>query len=124
MIDPATRVWLAGIRQEITAVHHYTEDANSGTLAAWPMRKAMQHSLTIIAEAVRQLPADLKAKRPDLPWNRIDALDSLLGHEMGREDTGESWSRIVDHLEDLDEMAESLLGADARPESGAAGNPA
>ena len=114
MIDPSTRVWLTGIRQEIQAVRHYTEDANSGTLAAWPMRKAMQHSLVIISEAVRQLPPELKAKRPDLPWQRIDALDSLLGHEMGREDTGEPWSRIVDHLDDLDEAAESLLEADAK----------
>ena len=118
MIDPATHVWLAGIRQEIGNVRHYTDEANSGTLAAWPMRKALQHSLTIIAEAVRQLPSELKAKRPDLPWHKIDALDTLLGHELGREDSGEPWSRISDHLEDLDGMAESLLEADAGSAAG------
>lgn len=112
MIDPSTRVWLTGIRQEIGAVRHYTEDANSGTLAAWPMRKAMQHSLTIITEAVRQLPPEVKAMRPDLPWQRIDALDTLLSHEMGGAEEGESWSRIVEHLDDLDEAAENLLGAE------------
>ena len=109
MVDSAERMWLAAIRDEIGSIRLLTDHANAGGMASFPMRRALQHSLLIVAEATRQVPSSLKATRPDLPWARFDALDSLLGHELGAADEGEPWTLISDHLEDLDEAAESWL---------------
>ena len=110
MIDAADRVWLAAVREEIGSIRCLTDNANAGGLASFPMRRALQHSLLIVAEATRQVSPALKATRPDLPWPRLDALDALLGHALDAPDEGEPWSLISDHLEDLDSAAESWLG--------------
>ncbi len=115
MIDAAARVWLIAVREEIGSIRVLTDHANAAGMASFPMRRALQHSLLIVAEATRQVPKSLKATRPDLPWPRLDALDSLLGHELdedlGTVDDGEPWSIISDHLEDLDAAAQAWLVA-------------
>lgn len=113
MVDPAARVWLVAVREEIGSIRVLTDNATANGMSSFPMRRALQHSLLIVAEATRQVPKSLKATRPDLPWTRLDALDSLLGHELGAGDgivdDGEPWPLISDHLEDLDAAAEAWL---------------
>ena len=113
MVDAGARVWLAAIREEIGSIRVLTDNATSAGMVSFPMRRALQHSLLIVAEATRQVPRSLKATRPDLPWARLDGLGDLLGHELARDDGieegGEPWPLISDHLEDLDAAAEIWL---------------
>lgn len=115
MIESSVGVWLIGVRQEVATIRDLTKGANAGDLASFPMRRALQHSLLIVAEASRRIPPEFKAKRPDLPWQRMDTLDSLLGHELGAPDGGEPWSLISDHLEDLDQAAAAWLAEGHSP---------
>ena len=113
MVDSGARVWLAAIREEIGSIRLLTDNATAAGMVSFPMRRALQHSLLIVAEATRQVPRALKESRPDLPWARLDGLDVLLGHELasdaGIEEGGEPGPLISDHLEDLDAAAESWL---------------
>ena len=117
MVDAGARVWLAAIREEIGSIRVLTDNATAAGMVSFPMRRALQHSLLIVAEATRQVPRSLKETRPDLPWARLDGLDDLLGHELagddGIEEGGEPWSLISDHLEDLDAAAECWLAEPA-----------
>jgi uncharacterized protein with HEPN domain len=88
MLDPRARVRLQDILDEIAGIRELTTNL---TLAefdrSWATRRATQHALLIISEAVRNLPADLKARRPEIPWNRIRALGNFLRHEYGEIET-------------------------------------
>ena len=77
---------------------------------SWVTVRATQHALLIISEAVKNLPADLKARRPEVPWSRIQALGNFLRHEYAAIDNARIWSIVVDHLPALDSAVRTLLG--------------
>lgn len=99
MADRRADICLTDIRNEIAGIRALT--------------RAVQHALLIIAEAAKHIPAELKARRPDVPWQKIHGLGNLLRHEYRGIDPVIQWSVITDHLDELDAAAEALL--DNRP---------
>jgi uncharacterized protein with HEPN domain len=73
------------------------------------MRRAVEHALMIIAEAAKNLSAEMKALRPEIEWNKIHGLGNMLRHEYRHIDADILWSIIVDHLDSLDVAAAALL---------------
>jgi uncharacterized protein with HEPN domain len=73
------------------------------------MKRAVQHALLIIAEAAKHIPPELKATRPEVPWQKINGLGNLLRHEYRRIDPDILWSVITEHLDSLDQAAAALL---------------
>jgi uncharacterized protein with HEPN domain len=105
------RIWLVDIRTEIAGIRELTKSATQAEFAAsWAMRRAIEHALMIIAEAAKNLPADMKAQRPEIEWNKIHGLGNMLRHEYRHIDAEILWSIIVDHLDPLDVAAAMLLG--------------
>jgi uncharacterized protein with HEPN domain len=110
MAERSFRIRLLDIREEIAGIRDVTEDATAQSFAAsWGMKRAVQHALLIIAEAARHIPADLKATRPEVPWQKIHGLGNMLRHEYRRIDPDILWSVIEDHLEPLDQAVAALL---------------
>lgn len=73
------------------------------------MTRAVQHALLIIAEAAKHIPADMKATKTNVPWQKIHGLGNLLRHEYRRIDAAVLWSIITEHLGELDEAAETFM---------------
>jgi uncharacterized protein with HEPN domain len=73
------------------------------------MKRAIEHALLIVAEAAKQLPPEMKASQPDVPWQKIHGLGNLLRHEYRRIDPEVLWSIVTEHLDALDRAATSLL---------------
>jgi len=73
------------------------------------MRRAVEHALLIIAEASKHIPDDLKAARPEVPWQKIHGLGNMLRHEYRRIDADILWSVVTESLDDLDEAVAVLL---------------
>jgi uncharacterized protein with HEPN domain len=73
------------------------------------MKRAVEHALLIIAEAAKNIPDDLKQKRPEVPWKRIHGLGNMLRHEYRRIDSDILWSVVTENLDGLDKAIEALL---------------
>ncbi|HEX8663962.1 MAG TPA: HepT-like ribonuclease domain-containing protein [Beijerinckiaceae bacterium] len=110
MARASLRIRLADIREEIAGIRELTRGASVEAFAAsWAMKRATQHALLIIAEAAKHIPSELKAIRPEVPWQKIHGLGNLLRHEYRRIDPDVLWSIVTEHLDALDEAAAALL---------------
>ena len=110
MASRSFRIRLSDIREEIAGIRALTRDANAESFAAsWAMKRAVEHALLIIAEAAKHIPDNLKATRPEVPWQKIHGLGNMLRHEYRRIDPDILWSVVTDHLDELDAAAAALL---------------
>jgi len=104
------RIRLSDIREEIAGIRALTKHADAASFAAnWAMKRAVEHALLIIAEAAKHVPDELKATRPEVPWQKIRGLGNMLRHEYRRIDPDIPWSVVTDHLDQLDDAAAALL---------------
>jgi uncharacterized protein with HEPN domain len=110
MASRSFRIRLSDIREEIAGIRALTRGANAESFAAsWAMKRAVEHALLIIAEAAKHIPDNLKATRPEVPWQKIHGLGNMLRHEYRRIDPDVLWSVVTDHLDELDGAAAALL---------------
>jgi uncharacterized protein with HEPN domain len=110
MAARSLRIRLSDIREEIAGIRDLTRDANAEVFAAnWGMKRAVEHALLIIAEAAKHIPDNLKASRPEVPWQKIHGLGNMLRHEYRRIDPAVLWSVVTEHLDSLDKAVATLL---------------
>lgn len=74
----------------------------------WILRDAVIRNLEVIGEAARRLPAHLRRKYPDIPWQQLARLREVLVHAYFQIDDSILWSLVQDHLSDLKQAAEEL----------------
>lgn len=72
-------------------------------------RRAAQHALLIVSEAVRALPDELLKAHPHIEWGQIRAIGNRLRHEYERIDPAVIWTVILRDLPDLAAVVEALL---------------
>jgi uncharacterized protein with HEPN domain len=46
----------------------------------WQRRWLVERGVEIISEASRHLPIDLKARHPDIPWQKVAGIGNILRH--------------------------------------------
>ncbi|MET0875971.1 MAG: HepT-like ribonuclease domain-containing protein [Tardiphaga sp.] len=104
-----TPIWLADIREEIAGIRSVTAGQSPDDFASsWVTKRAVEHALLIIAEAAKHLPAELKERHPEVPWQRIHGLGNMLRHEYRRIDPDILWSVVSDHIDPLDEAVAAM----------------
>lgn len=77
------------------------------------------HALMIIAEAVRNLPPDLTAKYPDIPWSKIVGIGTKIKHEYHRVDSFVVWTAVTVHLRPLQTAVAQMIAEEDLATSGA-----
>jgi uncharacterized protein with HEPN domain len=55
------------------------------------VRRSVERSLELIAEAAKQVSADFREAHPEIPWRSIIGLRNVLAHQYGRVDALEVW---------------------------------
>lgn len=73
---------------------------------------AVQFHVFTIGEAVKALPSELTARRPDVPWSDIARMRDLIGHHYYKLDVVIVRATIGEPLERLRAACESLLAED------------
>jgi uncharacterized protein with HEPN domain len=63
---------------------------------------AVTRCLEIISEASRRLPADLKARYPDVPWSRMAAAGNIYRHDYEDVLATILWTTVKDYLGELE----------------------
>ena len=94
-------------RAEAVAQRHAEDDELPEVVLA-----AIQFHVFTIGEAVKALPSELKARRPDMPWSDIARMRDLIGHHYYKLDASIVRATIGDPLDRLSAACETLL-ADA-----------
>lgn len=72
-------------------------------------QRDIERLLEIISEAVRHLPDDLLASRPEIAWADVRAIGNLIRHEYWRVDPDIVWAVVAEDLPPLRAAIEDLL---------------
>ena len=106
--DPA--VVLEDMIAEIDAILWATASIEFETFRDdWTVRRAVERGVEIISEASRRLPAELTARRPDIPWNKVKAIGNIFRHEYDRVSSKVLWDLVRSDLEPLRAALAALL---------------
>ena len=74
------QAYLLHILEAITAIEKYTAVGHQEFMARQHWQDATIRQLEIIGEAVKHLPPETLALRPDVPWRRIAGMRDVLIH--------------------------------------------
>jgi uncharacterized protein with HEPN domain len=71
---------------------------------------AVVRNLEIVGEAVKQVPADLRAQAPDIEWAKVAGLRDILIHAYFTVDLEIVWDIVTNKLPSLEQRVRALLG--------------
>lgn len=72
-------------------------------------RRAVERGLSIISEASRFIPEEMKARQSSVPWAQVAAIGNVLRHEYGHVEDIIVWNIATERLESLKHAVESLI---------------
>nr|WP_269456263.1 HepT-like ribonuclease domain-containing protein [Rhizobium quercicola] len=75
----------------------------------WMLRHALQRAIEIISEASRSLPDDVRATRPEIPWQRVKTIGNVIRHEYHGLSDPILWSVIIDEIPQLERAVSALM---------------
>jgi uncharacterized protein with HEPN domain len=67
----------------------------------WLLRHGVQRGIEIVSEASRHLPAARLARHPEIPWDQVKGIGSVLRHEYHRISDKVVWVVAVERLAPL-----------------------
>ena len=67
---------------------------------------------SMIGEAARLIPQDIRSDNPEVPWSQMTRMRNVLVHEYDRIDMEVIWSTIKDDLPAVLQQLRELLGQD------------
>ena len=96
--------------ETIGAIGEYTGDKTFDDYAAERMlRGAVERNVERISEASRHIPDSLKARHPEIPWQKVAGIGNVLRHAYPIVDDSVVWEVVVRDLPSLKAAAEQLL---------------
>ena len=79
--------------------------------ADWRKQWLVERGIEIISEASRRLPAELKARHPEIPWRQVAGVGNILRHEYERTAPDVIWTVTQQDLPALDRVCREELAA-------------
>jgi uncharacterized protein with HEPN domain len=80
------------------------------------LMRALERAIQIISEAAKELPADMRAAEPSVPWTDVISIGNVLRHEYHRVREETLLTILVDELPALRLVAARLLdGMNSQP---------
>ena len=79
------------------------------------LKRAFVRSIEIIGEATKKLPANVRARQPQIEWKTIAGMRDRLIHGYFAVDYGIVWDAITTKVPELREAVDQLLQAENSP---------
>ena len=73
------------------------------------LHDAVERNIERISEASRHIPAELKARAPEIPWNEVAAVGSILRHDYDGVSDNRVWSILHEDIPALKAAVRKLL---------------
>ena len=90
-----SRVYLEDILGAIARIRRYTTGLSKDAFAADDKTvDAVVRNLEVVGEAVKRVPADLRARHPEIEWQKIAGLRDILIHACFGVDVDILWDVI------------------------------
>ena len=104
------KVFLEDILEAVRKVRDYTDGLSLEAFAADAKTfDAVIRNLEIIGEAVKQIPEDIRSRRPEVEWKRIARLRDILIHQYFGVDVQIVWDIVQNKLSLLEQAVKALL---------------
>ncbi len=96
------KLFLSDIRTAIEKIERYIDGLDFDQFCSSDLViDAVIRNFTIIGEAARNIPDEIREKYPDVPWRTVASFGNLLVHEYFRVDLEQTWAIITERLPDL-----------------------
>ncbi|HTV33212.1 MAG TPA: HepT-like ribonuclease domain-containing protein [Methylocella sp.] len=83
----------------------------------WQKRWPVERGIEIPSKASRHLPAEMKARYPEIPWSKVAGIGNILRHEYQRTAADVLWKLVQNDLSFLEKVCrEELATAQGRKE--------
>ena len=73
------------------------------------LRLALERCVEIVSEASRHIPAEMKAKHPEVPWRRVADIGNILRHAYRSIDPQIMWEVATQHVTPLRDAVQHML---------------
>lgn len=104
------RLFLEDILESCAKILRYTEGMDFARFTAdEKTRDAVVRNLTVIGEAVKNLPADIRQRYPEVEWRKIAGLRDIVVHEYFGVDADILWDIVKNRIPALLEKIENIL---------------
>jgi len=98
------RVYLEDILNSIARIEAYTTDMTLEQFEGnGQVQDAVIRRLEIIGEAVKQIPDDIRARHPNIPWKKIIGMRDILIHAYFGVHVERTWKVVKENLSSLKE---------------------
>ncbi|NJL59215.1 MAG: DUF86 domain-containing protein [Desulfobacteraceae bacterium] len=108
----AHRDWKSRIEDIIDSIHEiyqYTDGISYDEFVLMPNDKAVSYCLAIIGEAARHIPAEVRTRYPEIPWQVMGDMRNVMIHEYFGIDLNIVWETVCYDLSSLLPALQKLL---------------
>jgi len=104
------KAYLEDIVQAAQKINRYISGLSLQTFSADEKTiDAVVRNLEVIGEAVRNIPADIRERYPEIEWHRIAGLRNILIHEYLDLDPDKVYDRLQNGLGDFEQFQREIV---------------